>query len=41
MLGLPDPWISAAYMLSIISMAICVVYGLANWNKGSEENSQK
>ncbi|MGE5613389.1 MAG: symporter small accessory protein [Bacillota bacterium] len=38
MLGLPDPWIAAAYLLSIISAAVCVVYGLANWNKGNDES---
>lgn len=37
MLGLPDPWIIAAYLLSIISAAICVAYGLANWNRGNDE----
>jgi hypothetical protein len=26
-----------AYLLSILSALLCVVYGLLNWNKGREE----
>lgn len=37
MLGLSDPLIIGAYIFSIISAALCVVYGLANWNKESED----
>lgn len=37
MFGLTDPWICAVYLLSILSTAICVIYGLVNWNKGAEE----
>lgn len=36
MLGIPDPWIWSAFLLSILSAAACVVYGLINWNKGAE-----
>lgn len=35
-LGIPDPWIWMAYILCILSMLLCVVYGLINWNKGEE-----
>jgi hypothetical protein len=35
-LGIQDPWIWLAYLLSIASSAVCVVYGLINWNKGDE-----
>jgi len=33
MLGLTDPGIIAAYLLSIISALLCVVYGIVNWGK--------
>lgn len=34
MLGIQDPWVSAAYLLCILSSLLCVVYGAVNWNKG-------
>jgi hypothetical protein len=37
MFGISDPWILSTYLLCILSAALCVVYGLANWNKGAEE----
>lgn len=37
MFGLTDPWIGTVYLLSLLSTAICVIYGLVNWNKGAEE----
>ena len=36
MLGLDDPWIAAAYMLCLLSTALCVVYGAINWNRGDD-----
>ncbi len=33
MLGLSDPWIIAAYILSGLSSALCIVYGWINWNR--------
>ncbi len=35
-LGMGDPWVLLAYLLSIASALLCVFYGLANWNKGDE-----
>jgi len=32
MFGIPDPQIWLAYLLSIISAVLCVVYGIVNWN---------
>lgn len=32
MLGLTDPGVILAYLLSIGSAAYCVYYGLKNWN---------
>lgn len=41
MLGIKDNWVLAAYLLSILSAVICVVYGLINWNKGDEPVKQE
>ena len=38
-LGIPDFWISSAYILCILSTIVCVVYGVHNWNKGSENEA--
>jgi len=32
MLGIPDPQIWLAYLLSILSAVLCVVYGAVKWN---------
>ncbi len=37
MLGIEDPYVWLAYVLCIASSALCVVYGVVNWNKGDEE----
>ncbi|MFA0816620.1 MAG: symporter small accessory protein [Anaerofustis sp.] len=37
-LGLNDFGIIAAYVLSILSTLLCIVYGIVNWNKGGEED---
>ena len=34
MLGIEDPGIYWAYILTILSSVLCVVYGIVNWNKG-------
>ena len=34
MLGLGDFWVSLVFVLCLGSVLLCVVYGLANWNKG-------
>jgi len=33
MLGLSDPSILLAYLLSIGGAILCVAYGIVNWNK--------
>ncbi|WP_348983098.1 symporter small accessory protein [Desulfosporosinus sp. I2] len=33
MLGLTDPGVIAAYLLSIGSALLCVIYGAINWEK--------
>ena len=36
MLGIPDGWVAAAFLLCLASTALCVVYGLATWNSGGD-----
>lgn len=36
MLGIQDPGVWLAYLLCILSVALCVAYGICNWNKGEE-----
>lgn len=36
MLGISDGWISAAYVLCLLSSLFCVIYGAINWNRGDE-----
>ncbi|ADI74380.1 conserved hypothetical protein [Methanohalobium evestigatum Z-7303] len=33
MLGIEDPYILLAYILSFLSAIGCVIYGIFNWNK--------
>ena len=35
-LGIEDPGVWLAYVLSLAGAALCVGDGLANWNKGEE-----
>ncbi|MFO7636380.1 MAG: hypothetical protein R6W96_03640 [Clostridia bacterium] len=37
MLGIPDGSVLLAYILSIASAVLCLVYGIANWNKGKDK----
>lgn len=37
MLGIQDPGVWMAYLLCILSVVICVIYGAVNWNKGDEQ----
>lgn len=32
-LGIPDPAIWLAYVLSVLSALLCIVYGAMYWNK--------
>lgn len=40
MLGLPDASILVAYLFSIGSAVLCVVYGIINWNKDNDGNTE-
>ena len=35
-LGIPSAGVWLAYVLSIASALLCVIYGLINWNKGAD-----
>jgi len=37
MLGIPDVWVWLAYILSIGSALLCIIYGLINWNEKDED----
>ncbi len=39
MLGLSDPSILLAYLLSLGGAVLCIIYGIVNWNKGNGENT--
>mgnify|MGYP003594100445 CR=1 FL=1 len=41
MLGLGDGWVFGAFVLCIASVSACVVYGIANWNKGADAEIQE
>ena len=34
--GIQDPWVAVAYLLSICGGLVCVVYGFSQWNRGDE-----
>ncbi len=40
MFGIPDVGIWLAYLLCIASAVLCVVYGILNWNKGGDEETE-
>lgn len=35
-IGIQDPWVVVAYLLSISGALVCVVYGVTQWNRGDE-----
>lgn len=41
MLGLGDWGVSLAFLLTLGATALCVIYGLINWNKPSPEEEIK
>lgn len=36
MLGIEDPFVWMAYLLCLLASLLCVIYGLANWNRGDD-----
>jgi len=41
MLGLGDFWVSLVFILMLGSVALCVVYGIVNWNKDGEPGKKE
>jgi len=39
MFGFGDVWVLLAYVLTIGSVILCVVYGIVNWNKPKEDEN--
>jgi len=35
-----DFGVALAFLLTILSAILCIVYGLINWNKGDEESNE-
>lgn len=33
MFGIPDPWVWLAYLLCLLSTALCVIWGISRWNR--------
>ena len=36
MFGIEDKYVAVVYLLCIANSLLCIVYGLANWNRGEE-----
>lgn len=41
MLGIPGFGVWSAYLLCILSTALCVIYGLYNWNRGGNDEEKQ
>jgi len=41
MMGIEDPGIYLGYIFAILSLILCVVFGIINWNKGKETDIKK
>lgn len=41
MLGIDDPGIYMGYILAILSLLACIIYGTLNWNKGIEKEKSE
>ena len=41
MMGIEDPGIYLGYIFSILSLILCVVFGIINWNKGKETDFEE
>lgn len=39
MLGFADGWITLVYVLCILSALLCAVYGILNWNRGTDREA--
>ncbi len=41
MLGLGDFWVFLIFVITFLSVVLCVVYGIIYWNKNSESMNSK
>ena len=41
MLGINDPAIYLGYLMAILSLIACIVYGAVYWNKGMERDADE
>jgi len=41
MMGIEDPWIYLGYIFAILSLILCVVFGIITWNKGKETDFEE
>ncbi len=41
MIGFEDGWVAAAFWGNLLVVAVCIVYGLWNWNKTDEKQEHK
>jgi len=37
MLGMQDPWIAISWLLSLLSMIGCIIYGAIKWNTKDDD----
>ena len=40
MLNIPDPWVFLAFVLSVGSALLCLVWGISHWNKEEHEDEE-
>jgi len=41
MFGIEDPVIFIGYLLTVLSLILCIVYGAINWNKGEDPKGEE
>ena len=41
MFGIEDPVIYIGYLLTVLSLVLCIVYGAINWNKGEDPEEKE
>jgi len=41
MFGLEVFGVSSAFLLCLLSAVLCVIYGIVNWNKGNENETDQ
>lgn len=40
MLGLDDPWIAAVFILCLLAVILCTLWGIAHWNREEPEEPE-